>query len=780
MSTTRPICLIIVFVCLLTISNFSYVFADSCFDSGGCYNNYYTWNPVGEDCSWDNPDNWDTGFLGAGCVPGPSCIPGPDDLVIIEQKGPGPCITGDAACARLIIQQWSWVGAPDGEVNVYSGNVNFGDGVDIADVGTFDSNTEGKGILTVFGGTVTTPTAGSFGLSIGSQFGLTYGRVVMYGGSISVPAVTLYYGDIALYGGTLECTTDSNFVFSQVRPQNQIDVSGGTLQLKGNYLITSPNVPGLITGGQIYSSRGSIGVPVFDGTNTILTSSDNNMSRTWGPSPEVNAVNVHYYHGTDTNSITLSWQPGDLTKQHDVYFGTSFADVGSATMASPLYKGSRYDANGDPHNWTLTDFNFKLNTNYYWRIDETNNSNVLAQGLVWKFRTHDGKAYNPRPINGAMALSEPLQLSWTAGDFATSHMVFVGTNIATVTGATSTTAKVYRGTQTGTSYPLSNLATNWYGPLVPGTTYYWKIIEINNTTQWGAGLGGAVVWTFTPSSYITIDDFEDYNTTADVTANWATGYNINSCYSFTYQTTFPFPVTPTGSMSFVLDALGKHGNFYYDNASFSEASRFYSGGSIFTGNTSVLSTQPKALRVDYIGASLNAVDPIYNVMYVAIEDTAGNIGMYLNNPNAAQATTWQQWYIPLNDPNFTTNAYPGSVNMAAVSAFHLGFGERCLPANDLGQGGDGNVMFDNIRLYAATCNPTYGPSADFTGDCYVDLDDLMIMAQEWLTYNPPCSDDIPCPDVIIIQKADLNHDYIVDFKDFAILGQEWRIQILWP
>ena len=68
-------------------------------------------------------------------------------------------------------------------------------------------------------------------------------------------------GDIALYGGTLECTGDSNFIFSQAQPQNKIDISGGTLQCTGNYNVSSPMFPALIAGGLIYSSRGTVGTP---------------------------------------------------------------------------------------------------------------------------------------------------------------------------------------------------------------------------------------------------------------------------------------------------------------------------------------------------------------------------------------------------------------------------------------------------------------------------------------------------------------------------------------
>ena len=46
-------------------------------------------------------------------------------------------------------------------------------------------------------------------------------------------------------------------------------------------------------------------------------------------------------------------------------------------------------------------------------------------------------------------------------------------------------------------------------------------------------------------------------------------------------------------------------------------------------------------------------------------------------------------------------------------------------------------MFDNIRLYAKTCNPTYahttgGLTADLDNDCDVDINDLDAFANHWL------------------------------------------------
>ncbi len=42
-------------------------------------------------------------------------------------------------------------------------------------------------------------------------------------------------------------------------------------------------------------------------------------------------------------------------------------------------------------------------------------------------------------------------------------------------------------------------------------------------------------------------------------------------------------------------------------------------------------------------------------------------------------------------------------------------------------GGDGNVMFDNIRLYSSKCTGLcrkYGPTADLDEDCDVDINDM--------------------------------------------------------
>ena len=78
----------------------------------------------------------------------------------------------------------------------------------------------------------------------------------------------------------------------------------------------------------------------------------------------------------------LTWGPGKFSNGHEVYFGNSFEDVNSATMASEAYKGPKAldDTSFDPGR-------MEFSTTYFWRIDEVNDSHpeIPWKGEVWQF-----------------------------------------------------------------------------------------------------------------------------------------------------------------------------------------------------------------------------------------------------------------------------------------------------------------------------------------------------------------------------------------------------------
>jgi hypothetical protein len=755
----------------------------------------------GTDGNWANPANWTPENLAG--IP-PATGPEPNNRCAVLPNQPGPRIYGNATCLILELNPWDptpW-GTQDVNLTITATatDVNFGSAIQINSEVSYDSylgtpNLASRAIVNVYGGTVTTPGpyvlgTATNGIQIGGgsdNYGLSYGMLNIYGGIVNVPRLGLHFGEIGLYGGTLICASDTNFVVTTDHPLaalNKIRIDGGTFTLLGDH---TTDINTLRAGGFVVCDRGTLRDPVYDGTWTTLIADINYC--VWQPSPANGATNVHYkVNSSDPNdpcSITLSWTessyPANIDANDDIYFGTSFADVNIAIKGSPQYKGSRNDDNSDPCSFTIKDPNkFNLGTTYYWRVDENSVSNGFKKGLVWSFTTHDGKAYNPKPADDAnlKPLSLPLQLSWSSGDWAAVHRVFFGTNIGEVGAGTITkTTGVYRGTVTDPVYPLSRLAETaapaykaW--TLVAGQTYYWRIDEVNGATVYGGPSGGAgqvpspsPTWSFTPAAYINIDDFEEDQSTDDVNAAWLFGYTIthtgadSGCNSATAK--------GYAGRLLVRDSSGKYMQYTFNNdgtnpafsgSSFSEAKRAYSTATSFTGG-GVFSPAVRALRIDYLGRANDANNGIsgscpaplgggdLDRMYVAIEDSAGDVAIYLNpDPNAQLVTSWTSWYTALTDINdiahgTAPNGSAHTVNLEAITGFAIGFGIRGDTSDTDFADENSVVMFDNIRLYASTCIPSYaqahGLSADLDGDCDVDINDLDAFSNNWLWAAAP-------------------------------------------
>ena len=107
------------------------------------------------------------------------------------------------------------------------------------------------------------------------------------------------------------------------------------------------------------------------------------------PSPEDEATDV-------PADAVLTWMPGESAASHDVYLGTSFADVNDASRTNPgsvLVSQGQADAQYDPDG--LLDYG----QTYFWRIDEVNAApdNTIFKGSVWSF-TVEPFSYPVQPI----------------------------------------------------------------------------------------------------------------------------------------------------------------------------------------------------------------------------------------------------------------------------------------------------------------------------------------------------------------------------------------------
>jgi concanavalin A-like lectin/glucanase superfamily protein len=92
------------------------------------------------------------------------------------------------------------------------------------------------------------------------------------------------------------------------------------------------------------------------------------------PSPESEVVDV-------PRDQTVSWEPGEEVSAHDVYLGTSFDDVDSASRANSMDVLISQGQSGT----TLDVGRLEFGQTYYWRIDEVLIAGGIYKGEVWSF-----------------------------------------------------------------------------------------------------------------------------------------------------------------------------------------------------------------------------------------------------------------------------------------------------------------------------------------------------------------------------------------------------------
>jgi hypothetical protein len=115
------------------------------------------------------------------------------------------------------------------------------------------------------------------------------------------------------------------------------------------------------------------------------------------PQPADQATDVY-------RSEVLSWTPGTFASWHNVYFGTSFADVNAADADNPSnvlvsreQEESSYDPAGD----------FAYGQTYFWRVDEVNAADgTIYRGAVWSF-TAEPVVYAMTNVTATASSSDP-------------------------------------------------------------------------------------------------------------------------------------------------------------------------------------------------------------------------------------------------------------------------------------------------------------------------------------------------------------------------------------
>jgi len=135
-------------------------------------------------------------------------------------------------------------------------------------------------------------------------------------------------------------------------------------------------------------------------------------------------------------------------------------------------------------------------------------------------------ARGPDPKDGALHESTWVTLRWREGDLAVSHNVYLGDNFDEVNNAT-TESDTFRGNQTTSYYVAGFPGFAYPDGLVPGTTYYWRIDEVNEANPDSPWKGP--VWSFwlpPRKAYNPVPaDGSKFIIADDVELTWAPGYD---------------------------------------------------------------------------------------------------------------------------------------------------------------------------------------------------------------------------------------------------------------
>jgi hypothetical protein len=176
-------------------------------------------------------------------------------------------------------------------------------------------------------------------------------------------------------------------------------------------------------------------------------------------------------------------------------------------------------------------------------------------------------AFSPDPADGTFHEDTWVTISWSPGDFAVSHDVYLGDNPDDINEATQG-SDLFRGNQDLTFYVAGFPGYAYPDGLVPGTTYYWRIDEVNETEPNSPWKGD--VWNFTvppKSAYFPnpADGAEFVPTNATLTWTAGFGAKLHNVYFGEDFDTVSEAVsgTPIGVTSYTPDQLKLAKTYYW-------------------------------------------------------------------------------------------------------------------------------------------------------------------------------------------------------------------------
>jgi len=265
-----------------------------------------------------------------------------------------------------------------------------------------------------------------------------------------------------------------------------------------------------------------------DAENIIARTSSSGPTTHWSHQLRINSSGVfeHYtWDGsarivTGTTAIeadTWYFVVSIATNNGDVRLYVNGQEEGAATTVGTLWgAGDRYHVGSNSGNAMGRLEGMVDDIRVYDHIlSEVEILGAMA-GEVWPY------AWAPDPADGALHADTWVNLSWRPGGYVVSHDVYLGDNFDDVNDGVGDTLQ---SNQTATFYVAGFPGFVYADGLIPGTTYYWRIDEVNETEPNSPWKGD--VWSFMipPKTAYAPDPADGAESIVlDVTLSWTGGF----------------------------------------------------------------------------------------------------------------------------------------------------------------------------------------------------------------------------------------------------------------
>ncbi|TKJ37724.1 MAG: hypothetical protein CEE38_06530 [Planctomycetes bacterium B3_Pla] len=406
------------------------------------------------------------------------------------------------------------------------------------------------------------------------------------------------------------------------------------------------------SGGNSYDRKGYIRFDVADvvsEASLVLTVSTNNEGG-GGTTPQTFTIEVYGLaesldHTWTESDITWNNAPGNDTSSSNF---TADATLLGSFIVEPIPVGNVVSFS-DPN---LVDFinsdtdnqitlllrrTAGTSSSHNVAFASKENTNYSAPALNLEVAT---RAFGPDPADGALLEATWASLSWRALDSAVSHDVYLGDNLDDVNDGVGDS---FQGNETDTTLLVGFPGFPIPGGLIPGTTYYWRIDEVNDADPNSPWKGSIWRFSISPETAYNPDpadgaEFVDPNQVF----TWSPGYGakLHTVYMGTSfdEVNDAAGGTPVGSASYSPGTLESEEVYYWRIDEFDAINTYKGDIWSFTTPGAVGNSQPANGTVDVSMVETLSWTPA---------DTAASSDLYFGADAAAvyNATTASPEYI---------------------------------------------------------------------------------------------------------------------------------------